>query len=400
MYPRRHRYRRVGLLAVVGALGCSPGPDSLETVVRDSSGIRIVENTVLRPEAGDVWRVAEAPFLDLGAVDGPPAYQFEFIAGATRLDDGGVIVADAGADELRAYDATGSHVWSTGRDGEGPGEFRNIGWVRRLGADSVMVYDRSLRRVSTFDVNGGFGRVTRLAAPGGAFRPGAVGVFSDASMLVLASVTVRPTPSTGIQRESAIVMLYASDGSVADSIFAGVGSEWYMASSRILLPRAFGRLLVVEAFADRIYVGDSEEYDVRVYTSVGSLISLVRLARPRSVVSQEDIGRWEEQRIERTSGTDQQRVIRSLADEMPFPDTFPVFQRFVADHVGNLWVEQYRRVGQEATRFDVFDPYGRYLGMVTGPNGLRIFEIGDDYVLGRWSDDLDVHHVRVHALIK
>ena len=85
---------------------------------------------------------------------------------------------------------------------------------------------------------------------------------------------------------------------------------------------------------------------------------------------------------------------------MPFPDTFPVFQRFVADHVGNLWVEQYRRVGQEATRFDVFDPDGRYLGMVTGPNGLRIFEIGDDYVLGRWSDDLDVHHVRVHALIK
>ena len=102
---------------MVGALGCSPGPDSLETVVRDSSGIRIVENTVLRPEAGDVWRVAEAPFLDLGAVDGPPAYQFEFIAGATRLDDGGVIVADAGADELRAYDATGSHLWSTGRDG-------------------------------------------------------------------------------------------------------------------------------------------------------------------------------------------------------------------------------------------------------------------------------------------
>lgn len=82
MYPRRHRYRSVGLLAVAGALGCSPGPDSLETVVRDSSGIRIVENAVLPTEAGDVWRVAEAPFLDIGAVDGPPVYQFEFIVGA------------------------------------------------------------------------------------------------------------------------------------------------------------------------------------------------------------------------------------------------------------------------------------------------------------------------------
>jgi hypothetical protein len=32
------------------------------------------------------------------------------------------------------------------------------------------------------------------------------------------------------------------------------------------------------------------------------------------------------------------------------------------------------------------------------PAGLRVDDIGADYVLGVWRDDFDVEHVRLHAL--
>ena len=48
----------------------------------------------------------------------------------------------------------------------------------------------------------------------------------------------------------------------------------------------------------------------------------------------------------------------------------------------------------------VFDARGRFLGDVTMPAGFTPFEIGADYVLGRWMDDLDVEYVHVYALDK
>jgi hypothetical protein len=48
----------------------------------------------------------------------------------------------------------------------------------------------------------------------------------------------------------------------------------------------------------------------------------------------------------------------------------------------------------------VFDPEGVWLGTVEVPPGLRIYEIGPDYMLGRWDDELGVEHIRSYRLIK
>jgi hypothetical protein len=40
------------------------------------------------------------------------------------------------------------------------------------------------------------------------------------------------------------------------------------------------------------------------------------------------------------------------------------------------------------------------LGDVTTPADFRITQIGDDFMLGVWRDDLDVEHVRMYELLK
>ena len=46
----------------------------------------------------------------------------------------------------------------------------------------------------------------------------------------------------------------------------------------------------------------------------------------------------------------------------------------------------------------VFDPDGRLRGLVETPPGLRLFEIGEDYLLGWKYDDLGVEHVQIWPL--
>ena len=48
----------------------------------------------------------------------------------------------------------------------------------------------------------------------------------------------------------------------------------------------------------------------------------------------------------------------------------------------------------------MFDSEGLYLGVVETPPRFRIYEIGSDYLLGGWKDDLDVDHVRMYELVK
>jgi hypothetical protein len=46
------------------------------------------------------------------------------------------------------------------------------------------------------------------------------------------------------------------------------------------------------------------------------------------------------------------------------------------------------------------DPDGRWLGEITFPERFVLTDVGFDYVLGWWRDDLGVESVRLYDLIK
>ena len=52
----------------------------------------------------------------------------------------------------------------------------------------------------------------------------------------------------------------------------------------------------------------------------------------------------------------------------------------------------------DQTLWNVFDPEGRWLGTVETPYGGYIYQIGEDFLLGLWVDELDVEQVRVYPI--
>ena len=84
--------------------------------------------------------------------------------------------------------------------------------------------------------------------------------------------------------------------------------------------------------------------------------------------------------------------------KMPLPETMPAFENLVVDDAGWLWAELFRFDKEVPPTWLVFDQAGRGRGSVRMPEGLRVHQIGLDFVLGTWRDRDKVMYVRRHAL--
>ena len=98
----------------------------LRAVVEDSAGVTIVTNDPVAADSRLPWQFSEHPALAIGSVDGGEADELFRVRDATRLPDGRIVIANAGSNELRVFNADGSHAGTWGGRGEGPGEFTSF----------------------------------------------------------------------------------------------------------------------------------------------------------------------------------------------------------------------------------------------------------------------------------
>lgn len=388
------------LILVVGAaFGCGGADAGPAAMVRDSAGVRIVENSTLPPDAPPLWTVGPRPAVDIGVLEGDEACQLSQVGGAVRLSDGRLVVANGGSHELRFFDSAGRHLTTVGRQGGGPGEFEQLGTLLALPGDTVVAYDWSLRRVSLFDPAGQFVRSFTLEFPGG--MPSPIGRFTDGSWLCNRGFVFRPSgEGTRVVRDTMPLLVFDSAGALRDSIGRFPGPEWYVVSqttSAMASSLPFGTNTEVAVAGEGFYAGHSARYEIIRYTARGAPDEIIRLAWSPIAVTGEDVARQKADQLARADAGSRQGIER-LYQDIPFPKTFPAFDDVKADPLGNLWVLDPSRPGDDRRHWVVFAPDGRALGAVETPPGLRVTEIGRDYVLGVWQDELDVEHVRLYAL--
>ena len=390
--------------------------------VRDSAGIAIVENSAAMWK-GEPWRFADRPTLDIGVVSGDPAYELHEPRTAVRLSDGRIVVADNGSLQLRYYAEDGSHLTDAGGRGGGPGEFNRISRVFRLEGDSIAVYDQTQRRVTVFDPEARFVRTMTLRRSDRLFFPMIEGRMDDGSYVGL--LTLRQNADSlpdGISRDSVMLLQFGTDGEVLDTLgtfpnrmrdvqMRSIGDRRFRGPADV----AFSPRTVWTLDEDRVYIGTSDHYEIRVYGGDATLRRIIRKeheALPVTVDDRQNLWlRWREIHAGRLDNPEVKYFLKTI-QESPLPEAFPAFDpevrddrgrrvgaALVVDHADNLWVLEYRRPGQEVPRWSVFDPLGRFLGIVTGPANFNVTEIGEDYILGWWTDALDVAHVLLYELI-
>lgn len=393
------------VVVMLFAHGCATEQRGSSAVVTDSAGIQLVESRGFSWLEGHGWRLADEPTMDIGVLEGDSEYEFFRVAGARRLTDGRVVIAEAGAFEIRYYDPRGSHLLSTGREGGGPGEFADIGSIAATPQDTVLVYDPGNQRISYFDPSGAFARSVQLRSlmESGGF-PVIVQPFVDGTMLVGVRTFFGPGGfRTGLSRDEIVYLRCDAEGTVTDTLGVKPGGEMYAMAQenrRIGGDRPFGRYPQHAVSGNGFFYGSGDSYEIEFMDNTGWLLRSLRRPVTNVEVTNADIEAYKRERLENSTDERQRQIEETLLEVVSFPDAFPAYGSFLADADGNVWVAVYRRPGDEQPRWTVFDRGGRMLGEVQTPKGFRIFQVGADFVLGSWVDDLDVQHVLMFELLK
>lgn len=388
------------LLAGAFTACAADGPSHRGALIADSAGVRVVVNPAPQASALPVWRLVDRPAVEIGALDGPPEYQLYQVMSGTVLDDGTIVVANGGSLEIRAYDAAGRHLWSAGRGGDGPGEFRSLTALWEFGGDSILAWDFQAGRASVFSAAGAF---VRSFMPGSGSRalPFMEGVLRDGTIIVRYLAPRRDDRPGAIRRQLEL-RLERGDGSPSMSLGEYPGSEVLVlelpGGRPAVTDVVFGREFHLAAAGDRFALATSDAYSVRIHDTAGELLHLVRLDREPRPIRDEDFQAYFDRGLK-----SEIPVIRELTQaqfrQSPRHATFPAFASIRLDRVGRLWVEEYRPPGVETVEWLVFDADGVLAARVEMPRRFWIAEIGADYVLGVQRDELGVETVRLYRLV-
>jgi hypothetical protein len=344
-------------------------------------------DAVAQQDGATEWRISSVPDVSIGNPQEGFAGDFLRITGATVLQDGRIIIADQ-APRQSVFQADGSHVTSIGRSGQGPGEFTSIQWIRSLNGDSVLVWDPVQYRLSTFGPDGSLAAGLTLR---GAPPPHVVGRFADGSLLAW-SVVDYPAGATGVYTLTYQLLRLSSSGGVLAEFARVPGGQMYSGGQRGTRIRGAGhvlretRVLVDE---DRVLVGTGERFEVTVFDGAGDVVVSLESTAVPMPATPEYVGqvyppRW----------------ARLLAENLPQGHLLPATRGILVDSEGLVWVEHHPGDLQRPSRWIVFGATGAVAAEATVPAGLQLLEVGADYVLGVWRDDLDVESVRKHALTR
>jgi len=126
---------------------------------------------------------------------------------------------------------------------------------------------------------------------------------------------------------------------------------------------------------------------------------IVRREHQLREVSQADIDAYVTERLADVD-EDEAELVAAMLEGLPTLESFPAFESLEVDARGYLWVEEYQMPGVERTVWTVFDADGHVQGLVETPLGLDVYEIGEDYILGRAMDDFDIEYVQMFRLTR
>jgi hypothetical protein len=389
------------LITLLG--GCNELEQPQTYLVRDSAGIEIVESYHPAWGPGEEWRLSEEPVVTIGVATGEEEYELYDVASALHLSTGEIAVACGGTYEVRFYDSAGSYLRAVGRQGGGPEEF-NLMWnMWRLGPDSLAVFDYRNTRITVLGLQGELGRNYIPTHPPGRGVTIPMGPFSDGSFLGrshLAGGGGEPA-ADGVHRESVLLVRWSPEGDLTDHEVVRPGWEQFyrpLQGESMTAQPPFGRTFGLATSAEGWYYGSMERFEIEAYSPAGGLRRIIRLDVENRPVTPELREEWLRQARERWARLPAPVLEWRLT--MPFPETMPAYESaFIVDDVGNLWVPEYKLPTEEPS-WVVFDPQGRFLGVVDGLAGGQVTHIGPDFLVGVWTDELDVEQVRMYRLIK
>lgn len=348
---------RVALLVLLVSLpwGCADTTDAVRPMVSvsDSGGVRFVRIPVL--EAVTVPDLGAAKLYSTAAIDGAALDLFR-VRDALFLDDGTLVVANGGTEELIFIDPVGRAARRFGGEGEGPGEFRRLNTLVPAPDGGFFAWDYRLTR---FDAEGNFIETEILdpESPVVSLKP--LAVYADGRIAAVLAQQ-RYFQERGERRDTVPLMLFGPDRTRADTVGTWMGLERAFFDlpqmGTFIVPIGFARTAFHAAGGGRVAISSTDSLDLTVFNA--SLAPVLRLVAPPDHRPATD----REREAWRAHALAQIPLdvpdVRHAWEQATVRETLPGFEGLAVDPGGRLWIGTPTTPGAPQRRWIVFTPDG------------------------------------------
>jgi hypothetical protein len=395
MHAVRKSVGRFSAAVAIATVACSTGgvgAGARWVAATDTIG----DTIVVRTTSGSVWGDTAdlIPEIAIGTLEGEDEYVLGEPSALAVGGDGTIYVLDQQVFKVRAYGPDGTHRFDIGREGGGPGEFKNPDGMATLPDGRIVVRDPGNARLSVYSGSGEYLAEWRHPS-GGGFNTSTryfVDSAGNSYALVLRDIGLPPWEWT-----YALARISPA-GELLDSLFV---PTWDYDPPRLTATSSDGRSSSATSvpFTPNAswtlsplgyFVGGlSTSYRIDLYRIGAPLLRIERTDwLPVPVLPEEKV-----ERERRITENWKRRFPGWRWNGPPIPDTKPPFNGLFADAGGRIWIElsqpgipmmtveeaqeEERRTNSPVVRyreplaFDVFSPDGAYLGPVRAPTTLR-----------------------------
>ena len=346
------------------------------------------------------WRVDSTPYLDIAATARDGQVIIGDLGGAVRHNDGSIIVADKSSWNVRHFDGNGRLLRTSGREGDGPGEFRGLSWIGRCGTDTSFVWDLRHRRMSAIDLTGRVARQFRLPLNPSEPTPYVFSCSSPNWLVMIGEPPLVDLPTRNNQsaRLPAPVVVTNTEGRVLRTL-ATVNTREFTMSARASapLPRPLGLQTWLAAGKQRVYVGTGDSSVVHVYNVTGGRSGTIRLTGSPRPATRKHFETAVDEIISFEDDADARSMLRRLFIELPMPAHLPPHGALIVDSEELLWVVR-SIIGDPQTDIDVFDGTGTRIARVSIPRFINVYQVGNDFILGGYTDAAGEQHLLGYRL--
>ncbi len=383
----------VPLLVTLLAGACTRTGDTSSDAPRwTATTDTIADTVVVRTVSGQVWEADRSLVseVSIGVLEGEDEYQFGQLVAIAADGEGRMYAFDSHVTVLRVYGPDGTWLRDIGREGEGPGEYKQPDSGLAVMPDGrIAIRDPGNGRILLFSPDGAYDDFYRIA---GSFSTGNPLVADTASVLVTYIITNLGAPVMEWKRGMA---RYHADGTVDTLQSPDLGFETPVisgqregSSSSNYVPYSPKQETAYSRFGYYI-VGVSDDYSFDLHRPEGVL----RMSRAYEPVPVDPAYAAAER--ERMSQNFKRQFPGWKWNGPPIPNVKPAYHGFFPAEDGRVWVrvpapsrrymdaEEQRAEEErldrpvnpfrEPIRFDVFEPTGEYLGQVSAPEGFSLY---------------------------
>ena len=411
---RPYRLSLLLLTACAGAADdAADGPATgnmapLAPAVRDSAGVAIYEHPADAFDRAPRFVMSETPVTEVKGS--------EFEVDLTRVwqpllqADGRIVFYAEGSVVVVGPD--GEIVERIGRDGEGPGEFRDGEITRGLG-DTVIVFDHAIGRLSVVVPGGG---VVRSKAFRGSIELGVMQVVGqlpgDRWLLGTGGITMTPMleadPNPKVQWRSARLEPMA-DSVVFVLVDSVPGPELRARANRgpdVVLNSAYP---VTTGWGEEFLISPASHWELRRMRADGGLVARIVVAVPRRATDEAGIKADEDAQfaryLERRSSARVEgpapdtATLRRRVKEWPRADSLPWIGKALVGPDGVAWIKDGGySFAQPTWAWTAVQKDGTILGRLVGKGKDPVVAFGANRVMLKSEDEDGFVTFRVHTL--